>query len=319
MLGVLLLALCPLAGRCLLRWGVPSLQTGPAYSLSGKPLQLFLRFLTLPAGFCLGVLALGWAAYLSAYLARGTAAPMAVGGGAALLLGAALAGAELAHRAKSRPGSGRWVWRKGNEPRRPRTGKALRPGAFGGPEAFALAFAALAGGFVTFFTFWEDAAAISMAVNVYSDFSPHIAVIRSRNISASIVVQSISQLAANYDDNGADVITDCCDTTLFLGGKSEKTKKAISEGAGKQTVTSVTLNDSRGNNYSMTHNYARHERDLIQASEVGRLPADEAIVIINGENAFRDKKYRLSDHPRYRESDEKRGRFDYGRAALSGG
>ena len=150
------------------------------------------------------------------------------------------------------------------------------------------------------------------------DFERKIAVIRSRNISASMVLQSMSQLAASYGENGADVITDCCDTTLFLGGKSEKTKKAISEGAGKQTVTSVTINDSRGNNYSMTHNYARHERDLIQASEVGRLPADEAIVIINGENAFRDKKYRLSDHPRYRESDEKRGRFDYGKDAPTG-
>ncbi|MBQ5755266.1 MAG: hypothetical protein IIV90_06320 [Oscillospiraceae bacterium] len=189
MLGVLLLALCPLAGCCLLRWCFPSLQSGPGRSLSGKPLRLFLPFLTLPAGFCLGVLVLGWAAYLSAYLARGTAAPMTVGAGAALFLGAELARTELAHRAKSRPGSGKWVWRKGGQPRRPRTGKALRPVAFGGPELFALVFAALAGGFVTFYTFWEDAAAINMAVNVYSDFSPHIAVIRSFSLGDNFPTQ----------------------------------------------------------------------------------------------------------------------------------
>ena len=142
------------------------------------------------------------------------------------------------------------------------------------------------------------------------DFERKIAVIRSRNISASLMVQSVSQLADNYGEHGADTIQDCCDTTLFLGGKSEKTTKAISESVGKQTVAGVSVNDTRGYNYSTTHNYTVLERDLIQASEVGRLPADEAIVLVSGTYPFKDKKYDMRRHPRYRKSDEGRGRFD---------
>jgi type IV secretion system protein VirD4 len=130
------------------------------------------------------------------------------------------------------------------------------------------------------------------------DFERKIAVIRSRNISASLIMQSISQLADNYGDNAAETIVDCCDTMLFLGGKSEKTTKAISESAGKQTIAGVSINDSRGSHYSTTHNFNVLERDLIQASEVGRLPADEAIVLISGAFPFKDKKYDPDDHPR---------------------
>lgn len=144
------------------------------------------------------------------------------------------------------------------------------------------------------------------------DFERKIAVIRSRQISASLIAQSVSQLAETYGEHGAETIQDCCDTTLFLGGKSEKTTKAVSEAAGKQTVAGVSVNDSRGNNYSTTHNYTVFERDLIQASEVGRLPADEAIVLINGAYPFKDKKFDLGSHPRYRKSDAQRGRFDLG-------
>lgn len=141
------------------------------------------------------------------------------------------------------------------------------------------------------------------------DFTRKIAVIRSRNISASLILQSIAQLNENYDENGADTIVDCCDTTLFLGGKSEKTKKAISESAGKQTIASVTVNDSRGSHWSTTHNYTSLERDLLQSSEVERMDATEALVLINGAFPFKDKKADLTEHRRYRKGDA-RGRFD---------
>ncbi|MEE0846112.1 MAG: type IV secretory system conjugative DNA transfer family protein [Eggerthellaceae bacterium] len=134
------------------------------------------------------------------------------------------------------------------------------------------------------------------------DFERTIAVVRSRNISCSIILQSLAQLKSRYKDD-AQTIQDCCDTTLFLGGKSGETNKEVSEAVGKQTISTVTFNDSRGSNSSRTRNYGRQERDLIQASEVGRLPRDEAIVLIAGTFPFKDKKYPLERHPRYKQVD----------------
>ena len=134
------------------------------------------------------------------------------------------------------------------------------------------------------------------------DFERTIAVVRSRNISCSIILQSLAQLKSRYKDD-AQTIQDCCDTTLFLGGKSGETNKEISEAVGKQTISTITFNDSRGSNSSRTRNYNRQERDLIQPSEVGRLPRDEAIVLITGAFPFKDKKYPLERHPRYRHID----------------
>ena len=112
----------------------------------------------------------------------------------------------------------------------------------------------------------------------------------------SIGVQSLSQLKSKYKDDAATII-DCCDTLLFLGGKSSETVKEISEAIGKQTVSALTWNESRGSNSSSTRNYQRHERDLMQNSEVGRLPRNEAIVLITGTYPLRDKKYDIDGHP----------------------
>lgn len=135
-------------------------------------------------------------------------------------------------------------------------------------------------------------------IGTVPDFERTIAVVRSRNISCSIILQSLSQLKAAYDDS-AQTITDCCDTMLFLGGKSSETNREISEAIGKQTLSTLSVNDSRGSNSSTTRNYAKGERDLMQASEVGRLPRDEAIVMISGTFPMRDKKFVLEEHPRY--------------------
>lgn len=131
------------------------------------------------------------------------------------------------------------------------------------------------------------------------DFDKTIAVVRSRNISCEVILQSSGQLAANYDKEKAQVICDNCDITLFLGGKSTETNEEISKAIGKQTLSTLTVNDTRGSHSSSTRNYNTAERDLMQASEVGRLPRDEAIVLIAGANPVRDKKYRLEGHPRY--------------------
>ena len=139
-------------------------------------------------------------------------------------------------------------------------------------------------------------------IGMVPDFERTIAVVRSRNISCSIILQSLSQLKATYDDS-AQTITDCCDTLLFLGGKSTETNREISEAIGKQTLSTLSVNDSRGSNSSTTKNYAKGERDLIQPSEVGRLPRDEAIVMIAGTYPMRDRKYALDAHPRYQSID----------------
>ena len=131
------------------------------------------------------------------------------------------------------------------------------------------------------------------------DFDKTIAVVRSRNISCHVILQSTGQLAARYDEEKAKVITDNCDITLFLGGKSTETNEEISKMIGKQTISTVSVNDTRGSHSSSTRNFNKGERDLMQASEVGRMSRDEAIVIIAGANPIKDKKAKLERHHRY--------------------
>lgn len=125
-----------------------------------------------------------------------------------------------------------------------------------------------------------------------------IAVVRSRNISMSLILQSLSQLKSQYKDDAATII-DCCDTTLFLGGKSNETNKEISEAIGKQTVSMLTHNESRGTMSSSTRNWNRQERDLIQAAEVGKLDRTKAILLIAGTDPLMDDKFDIETHTRW--------------------
>jgi type IV secretion system protein VirD4 len=138
------------------------------------------------------------------------------------------------------------------------------------------------------------------------DVERAIAVVRSRNVSMTIYLQSASQLKARYKESAATIV-DCCDTLTFLGGKSTETAKEISESVGKQTVGTVTWNESRGASGSSTRNWNTVERDLIQAAEVARLPRDEAIVLIAGADPIKDKKYDTTRHPRWAAAQASRG------------
>ena len=128
------------------------------------------------------------------------------------------------------------------------------------------------------------------------DIEKSISVVRSRNISIALFLQSLSQLKGPYKDNAATIV-DCCDTTLFLGGKSSETTKQVSEAVGKETVSTVTWNESRGAQASSTRNWNTVERDLVQAAEVAKLPRDEAIVLIAGADPFKDTKFKIEGHP----------------------
>lgn len=150
-------------------------------------------------------------------------------------------------------------------------------------------------------------------IGTIPDFERMITVTRSRNIAVSMICQSLSQLNENYGENNAQTIMNACDTLLYLGGKSADTNQKIAEMIGKQTVANVTVNDSRGNSPTYTHNYGLVERDLMQGSEVARMPKDEALVLINGAQAYLDKKYDLARHVRAKMLDraEAHGDFDF--------
>ncbi|WP_174519237.1 VirD4-like conjugal transfer protein, CD1115 family [Tractidigestivibacter scatoligenes] len=141
------------------------------------------------------------------------------------------------------------------------------------------------------------------------DIQTTIATVRSRNIGMTLVVQSLSQLTARYGED-AETIADCCDTTLFLGGKSTKTNKAISEQVGQQTVSTLSSTESRGPSGGSSRSYQHEARDLIQASEVGRMDRRMAILLVSGCDPVMDRKLSPESHPRAGE---------LSRGALSGG
>ena len=125
-----------------------------------------------------------------------------------------------------------------------------------------------------------------------------IAVTRSRNIGVTIILQSMSQLESKYDKK-AQTIVDCCDTTLFLGGKSNSTNKEVAEMIGKQTIHQMTYNESSGQSPSATKNLQIQGRDLIDAAEIGKMSRTKAIVLIAGTNPLMDTKYDPRKHRRY--------------------
>ena len=125
-----------------------------------------------------------------------------------------------------------------------------------------------------------------------------IAVTRSRNIGITIILQSMSQLESKYDKK-AQTIIDCCDSTLFLGGKSNSTNKEIAEMIGKQTIHQMTYNESTGQSSSASKNLQIQGRDLIDAAEIGKMSRLKAILLIAGTNPLMDDKYDPHAHKRY--------------------
>lgn len=132
------------------------------------------------------------------------------------------------------------------------------------------------------------------------DFERLITTIRSRGISCMIILQSLTQISAAYKDN-AETIIDGCDTFVFLGGKSTKTTKQISEMIGKETIDTRNVNESRGASGSWSLQNNTQARDLIDPAEIGRLKRSECLVLITGLPPFRSRKYNTKKHPRYKE------------------
>ena len=133
------------------------------------------------------------------------------------------------------------------------------------------------------------------------DIDRFIAVIRSRNVSMSMILQSFEQLKGTYGEEKALSIRACCDTTLFLGSTLFGTNEEISKMLGNQTIVSFTLNDTEGQNKSTTVNRTIFERPLMLPDEVGRLSRRKALLLIAGTYPFQDDKYDAAQHPRWAE------------------
>ena len=129
-------------------------------------------------------------------------------------------------------------------------------------------------------------------------FDKLIATIRSREISASIILQAQSQLKAIYKDN-ADTIVGNCDTTLFLGGKEKTTLKEISEILGKETIDLYNTGESRGKETSHSLNYQKTGKELMSMDELSVMDGSKCILQLRGVRPFLSNKYDLTKHPKF--------------------
>ena len=130
-------------------------------------------------------------------------------------------------------------------------------------------------------------------------FEKLIATIRSREISASIILQSQSQLKAIYKDN-ADTIVGNCDTTLFLGGKEKTTLKEISEILGKETIDSFNTSETRGRELSHGLNYQKLGKELMTQDELAVMDGGKCILQLRGVRPFFSDKFDITRHPQYK-------------------
>ena len=131
-------------------------------------------------------------------------------------------------------------------------------------------------------------------------FDKLIATIRSREISASIILQSQSQLKTIYKD-AAETITGNCDTVLFLGGKESSTLKEISETLGKETIDLYNTSDTRGTSQSYGLNYQKTGKELMSRDELAVMDGNKCILQLRGVRPFFSNKYDITKHKRYKE------------------
>ena len=136
-------------------------------------------------------------------------------------------------------------------------------------------------------------------IGLIPKFEKLIATIRSREISACIVLQAQSQLKAIYKDN-ADTIIGNCDTTLFLGGKENSTLKEISETLGKETIDLYNTSETRSNQKSFGLNYQKTGKELMTKDELFVMDGSKCIVQLRGVRPFLSEKFDITKHTNYK-------------------
>ena len=147
-------------------------------------------------------------------------------------------------------------------------------------------------------------------IGLIPKFEKLIATIRSREISASIILQAQSQLKAIYKDN-ADTIIGNCDSTLFLGGKEKTTLKELSETLGKETIDLYNISETKSNQNSFAMNYQKTGKDLMSQDEITVMDGGKCIFQLRGVRPFFSDKYDITKHKNYRllEDYDKKNRF----------
>ncbi len=134
-----------------------------------------------------------------------------------------------------------------------------------------------------------------------SDMQRLIAVIRSREISASIILQSKSQLKANYKEH-AQTIEGNCDSLLFLSGKGKDTLKDLAELLGKETIDLYNTSDTRGGSRSYSTSFTKMGKDLMSKDEIAVMDGGKCILQLRGVRPFLSDKYDIKKHPNYKET-----------------
>ena len=148
-------------------------------------------------------------------------------------------------------------------------------------------------------------------IGLIPKFEKLIATIRSREISASIILQAQSQLKTIYKDN-ADTIIGNCDSTLFLGGKEKTTLKELSETLGKETIDLYNISETKSNQNSFAMNYQKTGKDLMSQDEITVMDGGKCIFQLRGVRPFFSDKYDITKHKNYSllEDYDKKNRFD---------
>lgn len=137
------------------------------------------------------------------------------------------------------------------------------------------------------------------ANQIIPNFEHLISVIRSREISAHIIVQTQSQLKAIYKDH-AETIIGNCSCVLFLGGKEQSTLKEISTMLGKETIDTFNISDTRGNQRSMGINYQKLGKELMTPDELAVMDGGKCILQVQGIRPFFSNKFDITKHPQYK-------------------
>ena len=148
-------------------------------------------------------------------------------------------------------------------------------------------------------------------IGLIPKFEKLIATIRSREISASIILQAQSQLKAIYKDH-ADTIVGNCDSTLFLGGKEKTTVKELSETLGKETIDLYNTSETRSNQKSFGLNYQKTGKELMSQDEITVMDGGKCIYQLRGVRPFLSDKFDITKHKNYRllEDYDKNNLFD---------
>ncbi len=141
-------------------------------------------------------------------------------------------------------------------------------------------------------------------------FQKHIATIRKYGISCDVVLQSLSQIQAQYDKDWETIVGNC-DTKLFLGSTENTTTKYISELLGNQTITTRDRSASDGKTGHASQSYKNSQRPLMYPDEIANMPNSDCLVVIRGVDPFYVKKYDYKAHPRYRETGDANPDFKY--------